>query len=518
MAGIDEIISGVGGNTRYDFSTFGDPVKSFFDASKQRAEYDARRAFKDGVPVDESGQPDFGKIAATLFGKGDLAQGLAATKMGLEQQKLKYGLDAATADFPSGPGNPAPASAPRAPLVSPPSTNRSASATVAPPLNRGGEVNQGSPQGDQPGSIVGMVSGAGVPDELAGPIIAQVSALTRTDPNAAVNPQMAPRVAQIVQEVVKRNAAAGQPRPPAAAPMAPAAVPAAPAEGAAAPDPTMGGLVPAGRTPQQQLELLSRRVASGLLAPDVAKVYETRIKALQDAMQLTQDQKNAAASGKTLEAYQSRADEATAEREIVQKSILPKLDKSQEQATAARDDIQAIHRAREQLDAPGGIFSGAAADVRLKVAKVAEFLGVPNTDKITNTEAFGSAIGSRVLSLVKGLGAGAGISNADRDFAAGMAGGNIKLDESSIRRVLEIGERAARVKIDQHNALTDRAIKSTESLKGKDEIYKVQPPGQYQKPAAADPYAKARAAIAAGAPRDAVAARLKQSGFDPGKL
>lgn len=473
MADIDSIISGAGGNTRAEFPDF---AKAFFDASRQRAEFDSRRAFKDGVPTDATGQPDFGAISRTFFQKGDVGQGLAAAKMGIEQQNLQLGRDLAARDFPSGASNPAP-SQPN--LVSPPSANRIASEVVAPPLNRGGAVSGGgsSPQGDQPGSIVGMVSSAGVPDELAGPIIAQVSAATRTDPNAAINPQIAPRVQQIVAEAVRRQSGGGQPQAPQPQPQAAPVVAAQPVS-----DPTLGGLVPAGRTPQQQIDLLSRSVASGALRPEVAKMYGDRIKAIQDAIQPTPDMKNAAASGKSLESYQSRSDEAAAQLAILKDSIIPKLDASQKGADAAKDEINAIHRSRSQLDAPGGIFSGSAADVRLKLAKVAEFVGVPNADKIANTEAFGAAIGDRVLSMVKGLGSGTSISNADRAFAERMAGGNITLDEKSIRKILEIGEQAARDKINSHNLRASKLIDSNEALSSYREAYRVDMPGQYKAP------------------------------------
>jgi hypothetical protein len=266
---------------------------------------------------------------------------------------------------------------------------------------------------------------------------------------------------------------------------APAQVSAPPAAEPA--DPTLGGLVPAGYEPGAYVRRLEAVAGSGRVLPDQLKVLQGRIEAIHKALEPTPDMKNARAAGMSVKDYLDRSDTNMADRDVLTKSILPKLDKSQEAATAARDEIQAIHRSREQLDAPGGIFSGAAADVRLKVAKVAEFLGVPNADKIANTESFGSAIGSRVLSLVKGLGAGTGISNADRDFAAAMAGGNIKLDEKSIRKILDIGEKAARTRIDQHNGLADRTLKSTDALKGYSDVYRVEQPGQYQRAGAAPP-------------------------------
>ncbi len=290
---------------------------------------------------------------------------------------------------------------------------------------------------------------------------------------------------------VQASPAAGM--PPASAPQPqmgarPAAVAPSAAPTSQPADPTLGGLIPAGYPdPGAYVQRLEAVAGSGRVLPDQLKVLQGRIEAIHKALEPTPDMKNARAAGMPMKDFLDRSDTANTDRAVLTNSILPKLDKSQDTATAARDEILAIHRSREQLDAPGGIFSGSAADVRLKVAKVAEFLGVPNADKISNTESFGSAIGSRTLSLVKGLGAGAGISNADREFAAAMAGGNIKLDEKSIRKILDIGEKAARARIDQHNGLADRTLKASDSLKDYGSVYRVEQPGQYQRIGAAPP-------------------------------
>lgn len=531
MADIDQIIAGgAGAGSRYDFSTFGDPVKSFFDASKQADDRNLRRAFRDGLPTDANGQPDFAAMAKTLIQKGDFNQGLAAANLDLQRQQLRYGQQQ-SADIANVESGGQPAARPPA-IVSPPSPNRNASVAVAPPVGQGRTSEPSQPQ--QGGTTVMQVlSAQGIPNDQLGAASASVARqLGLSDPNASIDindPQVrnvfVPAVQQLKRMGIGQPAQPGQPAVQTIPPVAPQQPPVM-AQGPQQPSPVSDRLTTAAPPEPSRADKLIAYY-SGIMSNPMSpkqnvELAKVRLKALQDNAALTPAQKEysqAILQGYkgTFQDWQERSDDQNTQREILKGSIIPKLDKSQETATAARDEIQSIHRAREQLDSPGGIFSGAAADVRLKVAKVAEFLGVPNADKIANTEAFGSAIGSRVLSLVKGLGAGAGISNADRDFAAAMAGGNIKLDEGSIRRILDIGEKAARARIDQHNALTDRTLAASEALRGYKDVYKVEAPGAYKK-AAADPYEKARAAIAAGAPRDAVAARLKQSGYDPGKL
>lgn len=505
MADIDSIISGVAGNTRADFSQIGDLPKAYYEGQDQAYKQRGRNIFSGGLPRDKDGNVDYQKAyerVVTVLGAPAIESAGSLATSGLTQDRIRYA--------PTVSGimeNPGPGVAQGGPAPSP---------VVAPSANRGvprPDSQSGRQGGDSPGSLVSFISAAGTPDELAGPHInilgGQLSAALgrRVDPNEPLD-MKDPRVRQVLAGYKRggipeqQDGTMAQPSivsPPSASRGASAVVaPPRNTGGVVAPlsapatgyrgDPTLGGLIPPGYPdPGAYLARLQAIATSGRVLPDQLKTLEQKIGAIQTALQPTPDMKNAAAAGQSLTDYQNRSDENMAARDILSKSILPKLDKSQEAANAARDEIQAIHRSREQLDAPGGIFSGATADVRLKVAKVAEFLGVPNADKISNTEAFGSAIGSRVLSLVKNLGSGTAISNADRDFAAAMAGGNIKLDEKSIRRILDIGEQAARVRIQQHNGLADRTLKSSEALKDYGSVYRVEQPDQYQPRAQAMP-------------------------------
>jgi len=216
----------------------------------------------------------------------------------------------------------------------------------------------------------------------------------------------------------------------------------------------------------------------------------------------------------TFEDWQNRADENTTERDILTKSLLPKIDKSQETAVAARDDISAIHRAREELDQNGGVFAGAFADKMKFAAKVGAFFGIPDDGKIQNTEAYGAAIGSRVASMVKAFGSGTAISDGDRRFAADMAGGNITLDEKSMRKILEIGEKAARGKIDQHNTLADKIVGANKALKDARDTYIVEAPGAYKKPATASKAAAPASTIASKSDYDKLPAGVVFTGPD----
>ena len=114
-------------------------------------------------------------------------------------------------------------------------------------------------------------------------------------------------------------------------------------------DPTLGGLIPAGYPdPGAYVQRLEAVAGSGRVLPDQLKVLQGRIEAIHKALEPTPDMKNARAAGMPMKDFLDRSDTANTDRAVLTNSILPKLDKSQDTATAARDEILAIHRSREQ--------------------------------------------------------------------------------------------------------------------------------------------------------------------------
>jgi hypothetical protein len=159
------------------------------------------------------------------------------------------------------------------------------------------------------------------------------------------------------------------------------------------------------------------------------------------------------------------------------------LKTTQTQAVAAASQLRATQEARAQLDAPGGIISGFRAGDRLAMQKVATLFGV-DPSKVENTETFRAAMKPAILEIVKGLGSGVSISNADRTFAEKAAGGDIDLNEGTIRRILDIAEKSARYKIDQHNSFVDRISGASGEAQPYAQSLKVEaPPAPKQPPA-----------------------------------
>jgi hypothetical protein len=104
-------------------------------------------------------------------------------------------------------------------------------------------------------------------------------------------------------------------------------------------------------------------------------------------------------------------------------------------ARAAKAGLSAINEAQQAL--PGAI-TGAGANERLALRKVASLFGVGDTSAIADTETFRSAIAPQVAAMLKATVGSAQISNADREFAEKAAGGAITLDAQSIQRLLNI--------------------------------------------------------------------------------
>lgn len=420
MADIDQIIAGgAGASSRADFSGLAKLPEYYWKGRDEFAKNEVRDAFRGGVPTDANGQPDFGAISKTFFQKGDIGNGIAAANLDLQRQQLKFGQGQSEAigNFENG-GQP----------NLPPSPNRSASVPVAPPLNRGGTTPQGAPpqnspqaapqgtpQGDQPGSIVGLVSSAGIPDELAGPVIAQVSAMTKTDPNAALNPSLAPRVQQVVQAAAQRLRG-GQPQQPTGlAPQAapPQAPPQAQPQGMPAP---VTDRVTTSAPPSQPSQV-DKAIAfySGIMSnPNSPKqnveLAKTRLGALQQSAELTPLQKEY--SQAVLQGFKGTMQDFATEMESQKtaateeaKSSTKKYEGLVESGTKAQMEIPQLELLQEQMKDPN-FFSGAGEKYNLLYKRLKSAVGI-DPEAAVPQEYLRKATAANVLSslgALKGLG------------------------------------------------------------------------------------------------------------------
>lgn len=410
MADIDQILAGgAGAGSRYDFSTIADPVKTFFDANKQRAEFDTRRAFRDGVPVDANGQPDFATMAKVLFQKGDLGQGVAASNLAIQRDQLKLGQDvAAKIGSLEGGGQPA--------IVSPPSTNRTASTPVAAPLNRGGETQPQAPQPRGGATVMQVVAAQGIPNHQLEAASASIARQLGVDPTAPIDtndPQvrnvLVPAIQQLKRMGVGEVAQAGQPAVQPIPPVNPqvnqgtfGAPPATPSRGA----------VPTGTDPEIQKQIATyTSIASNPAYPkSVQEAAMTRLKALQEQGQPTPDIKNydlyrrqgGTASFQDWQA-ETELKKAAAGKEA--EAGAKKYEALVEAGTKAQMEIPQLELMQQQMDDPN-FFSGAGEKYNLLYKRLKSAVGI-DPEAAVPQEMLRKVTSANILSglgALKGLG------------------------------------------------------------------------------------------------------------------
>ena len=88
--------------------------------------------------------------------------------------------------------------------------------------------------------------------------------------------------------------------------------------------------------------------------------------------------------------------------------------------------------------------SGTLANARLAVAKA---VGID----VSATEAYFAAVGEQVAERITAFGAGTGLSDADREFAKKIAGGEETLTVGAIRRIIRINSESASNVINTYN-------------------------------------------------------------------
>jgi hypothetical protein len=124
---------------------------------------------------------------------------------------------------------------------------------------------------------------------------------------------------------------------------------------------------------------------------------------------------------------------------------------SRKEAEDARAIIDTVSTGRQLLNE--GTLVGAGADFLVGFNNALSRAGLDfgYNDAAKNTQAYAAAIGNNVGRIISLFGAGTGLSDADREFAKLIAGGNIQVTEAALRRILDINERAARGVIALHN-------------------------------------------------------------------
>jgi hypothetical protein len=127
---------------------------------------------------------------------------------------------------------------------------------------------------------------------------------------------------------------------------------------------------------------------------------------------------------------------------------------SKERAEDARDMLDTVKVGRNLLKS--GAITGAGANFFVSLNQGLKQAGIDlgYGDAAANSQAYVANMAQNVGKLIKQFGAGTGLSDADRDYAAKMAGGEISLDRAALEKILSIQERAAQNIIARHNKKT----------------------------------------------------------------
>jgi hypothetical protein len=469
MSDINQIIAGgAGSSSRADFSGIGQLADAFYKARDEQAKTDLRDAFKNGVPLGPDGQPDFGAMAKTLFQKGGLDQGVGAAKLGIEQQNLQGQRD--DANFIAG------GSQPQNSIVSPPSINRSGSATVAP------AINQGKPQPQQGGTLMEVLAAQGIPNDqlqAAGASVARQIGLQ--DPNAPIDLND-PQVRNVLVPAIQRlksagigqvqppqpgdNAPQGQPQsqmppqaPQQAQPqqvaqppqMAPQAQPvmqpqAAPQQ---APNPFANaqaqGLIPPGVDPARYVAGLKLR-AAGSPNPGVQKASEALLTEINKASELTSSQRdfNASQANPKIDerAAQQKADEAHATG--VANSDIKEQDGIISAGAVARQRLATLNTISNIINTDKNMTLGFGAETSLKVKKALENIGLDVGD-LSGPQAIQKLNGLLASESAKGVSA----RPAQFEFKTFLTNNpGLDLDKAGNQRVIGIFSQLAKRDVD----------------------------------------------------------------------
>jgi hypothetical protein len=118
----------------------------------------------------------------------------------------------------------------------------------------------------------------------------------------------------------------------------------------------------------------------------------------------------------------------------------------------AEQAVKSLHTIETGLDLlDEGIHSGAFAKTQNAAHAILNKIGLTKNNSVSSTQAYTATLGSLVGQIIKQFGSGTGLSDADREYALGIAGGNVTFDERALRKILDIQKRVNLAIIANHN-------------------------------------------------------------------
>ena len=140
-------------------------------------------------------------------------------------------------------------------------------------------------------------------------------------------------------------------------------------------------------------------------------------------------------------------------------------DQFQASTTTAQEAAKRIDQNAtiENVLSSGNVYTGTGAEAKLAIGKALQSVGVNiDPDAVRNTELLGTQLAQRTLNSIRasGLGAGNGFTNADREFLQQAVGGSIQLTAPTLKRLVDLDNRAARATIQKHNKMVEPVSKA----------------------------------------------------------
>ena len=113
-----------------------------------------------------------------------------------------------------------------------------------------------------------------------------------------------------------------------------------------------------------------------------------------------------------------------------------------ENARLAADALGSVNRTLPAID---NMFTGAGAELKLNISRFSRAFGVDVVDptSIADTEKYIAESGRRVAQYITNLGAGTGLSDADREYAQKVVAGNITVDAEALKDLLSVIKESA---------------------------------------------------------------------------
>lgn len=167
------------------------------------------------------------------------------------------------------------------------------------------------------------------------------------------------------------------------------------------------------------------------------------------------------------------------------KQIYDTFDERAKEVRAVAAGLVSLREARAALEGAGGNITGAGAEGRLALQKIGAYFGAADPAKIQNTETFKAAIAPQVAAMIKSTVGTANISNSDRTFAEKAAGGSIDLDEGTIKRLMNIMEKASVARLQDHQEQLDAVYPDPVANKRERALFSIKVPTPAAPPAGA---------------------------------